>query len=91
MTPPCDLDIDIQGARCRLLWGLTDLNDQVGVKWYEFGFFMCGRQFMVNAYHDCQDNFLPEVYGGIMYLQVVLFRGEPFDSPYWGTQLSARD
>ena len=89
MTPPCDLDIDIQGARCRLLWGLTGLNDQCAIKTYEFDFVMGGRQFMVNARYDYQDEFDPEGNGGVEYLQVVIFRGKPF--PYWGTQLSARD
>ena len=90
MTPPCDLDIDIQGARCRLLWGLTDLNDQMAIKWYEFGFIMCGRQFMVNTYRDYHAGFDPDGNGGIEYLLVVLFRGKPFDSPIWGTQFKRK-
>ena len=91
MTPPCDLDIDIQGARCRLLWGLRDLNDQCAIETYEFDFVMCDRQFTVCARHDYHADIDPDGNGGIEYLQVVLFRGEPFDSPIWGTQLETKN
>jgi hypothetical protein len=88
MTPPCDLSIDIQGAKCRLLWGLSFYQNQVNLSSYEFDFFMCGREFLVSANFDLQDAFYDLGNGGIEYLQVTLLRGEPFVNPCWGHLVS---
>ena len=87
VTPPCNLDFDITGAGCRLLWGQCLLNGTTDVNESVFGFFMCGREFTVCVHHD---SYLPDDPKGEewnAYLAVTLLRGEPLDNPSWGTLL----
>ena len=79
MTPPCDLDIDIEGAGCRLLWGRSHLFHQTATEVHEFDVFMSGRELLIGYI------FHPET--GFEDIRVSLLRGKPLDHPCWGTLL----
>lgn len=87
MTPPCNLDIDIKGAGCHLLWGRSNVANKWDINWYQFDFFMSGREFVVCGEFDLHAAYLNER-GGIEHLSVTLLRGEPLDLPCWGTLVS---
>ncbi|MFP6888823.1 MAG: hypothetical protein VCF07_03555 [Nitrospinota bacterium] len=87
MTPPCNLDTDIQGAGCRLLWGRSFSDHFVDENFHEFDFFMSGREFVVSAKDDFSAASYLEGNGGIEHLSVTVLRGEPLDNPCWGTLL----
>jgi hypothetical protein len=83
ITPPCDLDVDITGPKCRLLWGSSRLFDTC-VYVYQFDFYMSGREFIVSGGSD--DNFCdcPDSDDAVTDLSVLLLRGERFKDPRWG-------